>query len=541
MPAEPETASAARLLRSSAVVSAGTALSRVTGLVRTIAIAFALTAGLADAYNLANTAPNVVYDLILGGVLAATLVPVLVSVTERGDRDAVRAVVTTVTVALVSLTVVALVAAPWIVRLYTFTLDDATRAAQESVAVPLLRLFLPQVLFYGLTALYSALLNARRRFAAAAFAPALNNILVIAVLLAVRQLAGGEPTLEAVLDDPALMWLLGLGTTAGIAAMALVLLPALRSADIPLGWNPDWRNPAVRRIVRLSGWTLGYVVVNQLGLVVLLALANSSAPEGSLSAYSYAYLFFQLPYGLFAVAVMTAFLPELSSAAERGDLATSRDRFGIGLRLVLAVLLPAAVLYVTLGGQLVEVLFERGNFTAVSSELTTEALRVFGLGLPGFAVFLYAMRGFYARTDTRTPFVISTVKIAAMMAVAWPLATAWQLGGVVAAFAGAYTVAAVIALVVLRRATGGIASPGTGWVVGRTAIATVAMLVVAIAVPRGLVGTGMAQAIGDLVIVGAASGAAYVGALALLRSPDLAWVVGRLRRRDHGATGGVGR
>jgi putative peptidoglycan lipid II flippase len=533
LPVEPTPAhtpaSSERLLRSSAIVSVGTALSRVTGLVRTVAIAFALTAGLADAYNLANTAPNVVYDLILGGVLAATLVPVLVSVTDRGDRDAVRAVVTTVTVALVVLTVVAFAAAPGIVRLYTFTLDDTTRAAQESVAVPLLRLFLPQVLFYGLTALYSALLNARRRFAAAAFAPALNNIVVIAVLLAVRQIAGGEPTVDGVLADPALLWLLGAGTTAGIAAMALVLVPVLRSAEVPLGWNLDWRNQAVRRIVRLSGWTLGYVVVNQLGLVVLLALANSSAPEGSLSAYSYAYLFFQMPYGLFAVAVMTAFLPELSSAAERGDVATFRDRFGIGLRLILVVLLPAAVLYVTLGGQFVEVLFERGNFTSISAQLTTEALQVFGLALPGFAVFLYAMRGFYARTDTRTPFIISTGKIAAMVLIAWPLAARFQLGGVVAAFALAYTAAAVVSLFMLRRAAGGIAAPGTAWAMGRTGLAAAAMFVVALLVPRGLVGDGIGAALADVAIVGAASGLTYLAVLALVRSPDLAWVVHRIR------------
>ncbi len=234
-PAPPPVRSAEHLLRSSMVVTAGTALSRVTGLVRTIVIAFALTTVLADAYNLANTAPNVVYDLILGGVLAATLVPVLVTVTDNNDRNALRAVSTVITVSLVVLTLVAIVAAPWIVRLYTFTLDPAVREVQESVAVPLLRLFLPQVLFYGLTALFSAMLNARRRFAAAAFAPAVNNVMVIVVLLAVSRMAGGAPTAQSVLADPLQLWLLGAGTTLGIVAMALVLIPAMRAADIPLG------------------------------------------------------------------------------------------------------------------------------------------------------------------------------------------------------------------------------------------------------------------------------------------------------------------
>jgi putative peptidoglycan lipid II flippase len=334
-----------------------------------------------------------------------------------------------------------------------------------------------------------------------------------------------------VLADPLQLWLLGAGTTLGIVAMALVLIPAMRAADIPFGWNPDFRNPAVRRIVMLSGWTLAYVVINQAGLVVLLALANGSAPDGSLSAYSYAYLFFQLPYGLFAVAVMTTFLPELSSAADRGDNATFRDRFGVGLRLVLFVLLPCAVAYLTLSGQLVELLFSRGNFTAASADLTTEALIVFGAGLPGFAVFMFAMRGFYARKDTRTPFIITTLKITVMMIAAWPLSVAFGLGGVVAAFSGAFTLAGVVALVVLGRRVGGIAGPGTLGVLARSGVAAAAMLAVAVAMPQGLVGDGDLEAMADIVIVGGTSGLVYLAVLAATRSPDLSWIVSRVRNR----------
>lgn len=527
------------LLRSSAVVSVGTALSRATGLVRTVVIAVALTTALADAYNLANTAPNVVYDLILGGVLAATLVPVLVTATDRGDDAGQRAVGTVVALTLVALTVVAIVAAPAIVRLYTFTLDPAERAAQEAVAVPLLRLFLPQVLFYGLTALFSALLNAHRRFAAAAFAPVVNNIVVILVLVSVSRMAGGSPTTDSVLGDPAQLWLLGAGTTLGIVAMALVLVPAMRRSGVPLGWNPDWRNPAVARIARLSGWTIAYVAVNQLGLIVLLALSNSSAPEGGLSAYSYAYLFFQLPYGLFAVAVMTAFLPELSAAANDDDLVRFRERFGVGLRLVLVVLAPCAVAYLTLATPLVDLVFERGNFTAANGDLTAEALAVFGASLPGFAVFMYAMRGFYARKDTRTPFLLTTVKIAVMVLAAWPLAAIFGISGVVAAFGSAFALAAVAALVVLGRRVGGVAGPGTWPAIARTALATVVMTLVAIVVPRGLTGEGLWGAAADLLIVGVVAGAAYLATLAAVGSPDLRWVLdqarGRLGRRGDGA------
>ena len=180
------------LARSSAVVGVGTALSRVTGLLRIGAITYALgTIAVADAYNLANTTPNIVYELILGGILSATLVPVFVERFEASDEDGISAVVTVAAVAMVALTVAAIVAAPAIFRIYTLrkSAEDARELA--SVGVPLARLFLPQILFYGFTALATALLNARRRFAAPAMAPVLNNVVVcVALVLFARAAAG---------------------------------------------------------------------------------------------------------------------------------------------------------------------------------------------------------------------------------------------------------------------------------------------------------------------------------------------------------------
>jgi putative peptidoglycan lipid II flippase len=282
------------------------------------------------------------------------------------------------------------------------------------------------------------------------------------------------------------------------------------------------------------------VVVNQVGFVVLLALANSSAGAGSLSAYSYAYLFFQLPYGLFAVAVMTAFLPELSQAADAGDNRWFTERFGTGLRLVALVLLPCAVLYVALSSQLVEVLFSRGSFSAASAGLTSEALMVFGASLPGFAVLMYTMRGFYARKDTRTPFLIATGKVAVMVAVAWPLSRL-GLGGVVAAFGVAFTLAAVVGLVILGRRTGGIMGAATTSSLARTGLATAVMLAVALVVPRGVAGTGALGALVDLVVVGAVAGGVYLAALAILRSPDLGWAVAQVRSRRRTTSPGPDR
>src|SRR4051794_26130738 len=175
---------------------------------------------LADAYNLANTTPNIVYDLILGGILSATLVPVFVDRFEHDDEDGVNAVVTVVTSALVAVTVAAVLAAPWIFRAYTWAAGKNAHEL-ERAGVPLLRLFLPQILFYGLTALATAVLNARRRFASPAFAPVLNNIVVCGVLLWFVHVAGRAPSVDAVVDRGRWLWLLGAGTTAGIVVMTL--------------------------------------------------------------------------------------------------------------------------------------------------------------------------------------------------------------------------------------------------------------------------------------------------------------------------------
>lgn len=520
------------LLRSSTLVAAGTALSRITGLARTMVLAYVLgTLVVADAYNLANTAPNVIYDLVLGGVLSATLVPVLVARLEAGDDDGVRAVNTVLTVLLVALTVAAVAAAPLIIGLYTWTMDPVDRARQEALAVPLLRLFLPQVLFYGLTAIGTALLNARRRFASAAFAPVLNNVVVTAVLLAFRRAAGANPDADDITGDTALLVLLGLGTTAGIVAMAAALWPDVRRAGLPSGWRFAPRDPAVRQILVLSGWMVGYVLTNQVGLVVLLALANGAGQPGAVSAWSYAYLFFQLPYGLFAVTVMTTFLPELASAHSAGDAGRYRDRFLLGLRAIVVVVLPSAAALGVLATPAVTILFERGAFDGASTALTADALRAFAVGLPGFAAYLYALRGFYARQDTRTPFMINLAQTALTLALAAPLSARWDLVGVVAAFSAAYTVGAVGALGVLHRHAGGRFDTVAVGAVARSVLATVVMAGVSWSVAAAVDGRGASGAAVELTTAGVVGVGAYLAVLVATRSDDLAMVRRRLRGR----------
>jgi putative peptidoglycan lipid II flippase len=524
----PAPRSSSRLLRSSAAVAVGTGLSRVTGLLRTMVLAYAFgTGALAEAYNLANNTPNMVYDLVLGGILAATLVPVVVERMDRGDQKSIDALATVIFVVLTAMTALAMVLAPFIIRLYGLTADPAERDAQAAVAVPLLVLFLPQMLFYGLTSLFTALLNARRQFAVPAFAPVLNNVVVICLILALPRFAGGEqPTFDQVRDDRALLWLLGLGTTAGIVAMTLVLWPAMRRSGIRLHWRFDVRAPAVRQVARLSGWTLGYVVANQVSFFIVTILANGVEDVGGVSVYGYAWIFFQLLYGLWAVSVMTAYTPELATAAVRQDWRALRQRFTSGFRLVQVIMLPGAVGLALLARPVVELALQRGDFGDASASATAGTLAAFAVGLPFFAAYLYTMRGFYALRDTRTPFWINLGENALNVMLAFVLVGRFGVQGLAASLSISYGVSALVALSIYEGRVGRLADP-----------ATVAALVklLAAAAALGLTTTVVLGALGDdvlpAVLAGAAGLVAYVVALVALRADETSMVLGRLRRR----------
>jgi putative peptidoglycan lipid II flippase len=518
------------LVRSSAVVGIGTGLSRVTGLLRTLALTYAIgTTLVAEGYNLANTTPNIVYDLLLGGILSATLVPVFVDRFEHDDEDGVSAVVTITVAVLVAITVVAVLAAPLIFKLYTWDKDAVRAHDLERVGVPLLRWFLPQILFYGLTALGTALLNAKRRFAAPAFAPVLNNIVVIVALLWFAHRAGRNPQADTVVHDGGLMALLGFGTTLGIIAMTVVLWPSIRAAKLRLRWRFRPRDPAVRRVASLSRWTLGYVIANQVALTITLALAARTS--GGASVYTYAFVFFQLPYGLFAVSIMTTFTPDLASAANQDDLPRFRDRFALGARLMTLVVLPASVGYVLLARPLVSALLAHGSFGGNSPVVTADVLADFAVGLIGFSLYLYALRGFYAFHDTRTPFLLNLVENAINVVLAFALVGRYGVQGVAFSYSVAYLLAAVLAMAVLRRRVGRLGGTQLAVAFARIVAATAVMGAAVWAVSRAVGadhGTGAVTRVAAGVLVGLA---VYALAALALRVEDLRWLRERLLRR----------
>ncbi|MCP4435742.1 MAG: murein biosynthesis integral membrane protein MurJ, partial [Actinomycetia bacterium] len=369
---------------------------------------------------------------------------------DPGDDDpgdTASALMTVSFVAVTVLSVLAVLASPLINRLFALPLDGAERAQQLAIGDDLLALLLPQILFYGITTLVTAQLHARRRFVAPAFAPVLTNVVTSAAALAVWWLISTGRTDT---DSTMTVYLLGLGTTAGVASMAVALLPSLRRAGVHLRWRFQPRHPAVKKLVRLSGWTVGFAAANQIALLVVLTIARG-AGEGAVSAYQYAFIFFQLPYGLIAVSIMTVILPDLSEAASAHDVPAFRERFREGLAVLLTFLLPVAGAYLFLGAPLIEILLQRGEFTAADTAQTAEMLAGFSIGLPFFAIFLYCIRAFHARRNTRTPFWLSVFQNGLNVALVVPFVAVLDQPGLSLAYSASYLVAAITAVVILNR------------------------------------------------------------------------------------------
>jgi putative peptidoglycan lipid II flippase len=395
-----------RLARSGLAMAIGTATSRGTGFLRTVVIASALgEAGVANAYAVANTVPNALYDLLLGGILSAVIIPLLVQAGhddgDGGEAYAQR-LLTIVTVVLTGIAVLAVVLAPAIIAAYAHN----ARPQQRALAVTFARYFLPQVLFYGIGATFGAILNVRNRFAAPMWAPVLNNLVVIGSGIAFDVVTQTSPRPGHLTHNQTLI--LSVGTTAGVVLQTIALLPSLRRAGFRLRARWDWRNAGLRRAGPFAGWVLGYVVTNQLGYLVIVQLAESvSNGRGVYAVYSYAYILFSLPYAVVAVTVITALFPGMSRSATEGDEPAVARTLSQGLSVAGVVLVPATLLLVALGTQISVVVFQHGEISPDEARLTGHVLEAFGVGLLPFSMFQMQLRAWLAVRDSRTPMVVN--------------------------------------------------------------------------------------------------------------------------------------
>jgi len=462
--------------RASGVTAVGTAASRASGLLRTgmVAAAIGSTGSLADVYSVANTAPNALYDLLLGGVLTSVVVPVLVQAAREDEDEGAsfaRALLAVTSVALAGAALVAVLAAPLVVSLYSgFT------GAERAKAIVLVRFFLPQIVFYGVTAVAGAVLNTRGRFGAATAVPVLNNLVVIATAALFISLPG-PPRPAAASVTSAQTLVLAIGTTLGVAVMAVALLPALRAAGVTpraprrrttgsavpgagrAGAVVDPRTVArLRAAASLAGWTVVYVAVTQLGFVVVTHLATARSVRGN-ATYTNAYQLLQLPYALVGVSVVTALMPALARhhVDERPDLL--RAEVSRGLRLAGVLVVPAAVGLAATAGPLARLAFGHGASTVAGAVLIGQVVAVFAVGLVPFTVQQVLLRTLYAQRDSRAAAGVGAVTVAVLVLVDVAV-SAVQTGprrvlGLAAGFDAAYLVGACLAAaVVLHRLDG---------------------------------------------------------------------------------------
>jgi putative peptidoglycan lipid II flippase len=371
------------------------------------------TTFLANTYQTANTAPNLIFELAAAGVLTSVFVPTFVEHLMKGRRDdgwdAANAMASVGAVLLIGLSLaVALLSVP-IMHLLTLGVSDASLRREEiTLGARFLRLFAPQVVFYGIGMIMTAALHAHRRFALPAIAPIFNNVVVIVVYLVYASLRGDRPpTIEGITSGEAL--LLGLGTTLGVIAMTVCLVPQL----VRIGWRFRFRwepkHPAVRRGARLGAWALGYAGGYQAGLIVVLALANRI--EGGVAAYQWAYTFFYLPHALFGVPIFAVLFTAMAEKAAEEDVEGVTARLRDGLGMLAFILIPIATALFVLGGPLSVVVLDHGAMGRADSALVGSILAMFALGLPAYSAFLVLTRAFYAIGETKVPALVNAIAV----------------------------------------------------------------------------------------------------------------------------------
>ena len=463
------------ILGSSAVMAAGTVVSRLSGFVRNALLAAALGTQLhADVFTIANTLPNMLYILLAGGVFNAVLVPQLVRA-MRNDADGGEAytnrVVTLAALFLAGVTAVLVIAAPWLMRLFLdgsfFTPELATQ--RESV-IDFARFCLPQVFFYGMFVLLGQVLNSRGSFGPMMWAPIANNVIAVAVLTVYLLVFGAASGSELVGGfSPGEELLLGLGSTAGIAAQLLILVPYLRKVGYRARPRFDFRNTGLGHTLRLGVWTVLFVVVNQVAYTVVVRIASSGTADAVTAAgsgtgtgytvYSSAFLVMMVPHSVATVSLATAMLPRLSAHAADGDLGGVAHNVASTLRTTLALIVPFAFLLPLIAHDLSNLIWGYAAASETYQDFAV-ALALFAPGLVFFTSHYLMLRGFYALERTRTVFWVQCVIAATNIALAVTLAGAAgpsdTAPGLVLAYGGAYLVGAVGSYLLLRHVLGGL-------------------------------------------------------------------------------------
>jgi putative peptidoglycan lipid II flippase len=531
------------LLAASGSMAVASLTSRVTGFVRSILLVAALGIGpVGNAYNSGNNLPNMIYELLLGGVLSSVLIPLLVHAQASDDDDGVaytQRLLSIATAGLALMTLVAVLAAPLIAAAF------APAGPQRQLTSIFATLLLPEIFFYGLGAMFIAVLNIRHVYKPGAWSPVLNNVIMIATVAVFFAMPGPGTLNPRTMTTPQVL-VIGLGTTLGIAAQALVLIPSLRRS----GFSWQWRFRArpneigrMREVGSLAGWVLGYVVVSQIGVTVIQKVGNDN---GGFSVFTYADLLFQMPFGILVVSLLTAIMPRLSRAAVRGDNEAVIADMALAARLSAVALLPVTALLIALGPAMTVTLFAYGNASIANAHLIGSALAWSAFGLFPFALVMVQLRVFYAMRDGRTPTLINAFMVGTKVILILVTNEAYRVPHGISmaaiewlniATSMSYVVGAIVGHLVLTRRLGRLGFRAVLRTVVQVGIAAAVGGLVAYACVLGarheLGGARFGSWAG--LVVGGLLGLAVMGAVAWqMRIPDVRQLTSSARRRSTG-------
>ncbi|MCD9876990.1 murein biosynthesis integral membrane protein MurJ [Streptomyces guryensis] len=454
------------LLKSSAVMAAGTMVSRLTGFIRSALIVSALGVGLlGDTFQVAYQLPTMIYILTVGGGLNSVFVPQLVRAMkedEDGGEAYANRLLTLVMVALGALTVLAVFGAPLLIRLLSDSV--ASDPAANQVGITFVRYFLPSIFFMGVHVVMGQILNARGKFGAMMWTPVLNNIVIIVTLGMFMWVYGtaADSGMKVTNIPPEGQRLLGIGVLLGLIVQALAMIPYLRETGFRLRLRFDWRGHGLGKAVTLAKWTVLFVLANQAGAIVVSQLSTSAGKASPVdgtgfAAYANAQLIWGLPQAIITVSLMAALLPRISRSAAEDDSGAVRDDISQGLRTTAVAIVPIAFGFLALGIPMCTLIFGSSGI----SEATNMGfmLMAFALGLIPYSVQYVVLRAFYAYEDTRTPFyntvIVAVVNAGASALCYVALPPRWAVAGMAASYGLAYAIGVGVAWNRLRKRLGG--------------------------------------------------------------------------------------
>lgn len=443
-------------------MAAGTLASRITGVFRDIALVAAIGTGIfSDTYSVANSIPNIIYILIAGGAINAVFIPALIRHMEDDPDEGKQftdQLLTLVGLVLIGIVLITVLIAGLIVHLYATKLWTPE---EFDVATMFARWCLPQIFFYGLYTLASQILNSRNSFSLPMYAPIINNLIVIGTAAIFVSVMSQVPNADSV--TTAQVNLLGFGTTLGVMAQALILIPALKKSGYNFKPNFQFRNVGNGKVGNLAKWTIGFVLVNQITFLMvsnLTTLANVliSGDPGTVSvgftSYQKGQLMMMLPHSIITVSIITALLPRLSRQAHDKDLTAFGGELSASLRLVSALIIPSAVFLLASGPWIGALLYGYGASSAAQGAALGGVASMFALGLPAFSLFYVLLRSYYAQENTKTPFMINLGFNALHIIIGFTLFSLMPTGLQVAGLALGYSVSYVITCTLTWRRVG---------------------------------------------------------------------------------------